>query len=145
MKTSFKIVALFLIILVSSCKKDIQEKQNKIILLTKPSGWLVAKIEEKSTSSSPWVDITSTLSVFVVDNVLIFDPWYVWAVNEGSLKFPGNPQIPFSGTWSFTNNESKIQLDNGTVMEINDLTETSLQTTVVSTSGVTNRYTYKHP
>lgn len=144
MKIFFKIFALSLIILASSCKKDIQEKQNKIILLTKPSGWLTTKIEEKQTSGNTWADVTYTIGVFDVDNLLIFDPWFVWAVNEGALKIPGNAQIPLSGTWSFTNNESKIQLDNGTVMAVNELTETSLQTTV-TINGVTKRYTYKHP
>lgn len=144
MKIFFKIFALSLIILASSCKKDIQEKQNKIILLTKPSGWLTAKIEEKQTSDGTWVDVTYTIGVFEVDNVLIFDPWFVWAINEGALKLPGDAQIPLSGNWSFSNNESKIELDNGTVMELNELTETSMQT-LITTNGVTRRYTYKHP
>ena len=147
MKSTFKIFALLFVILFSSCKKELQEKQNKIILLTKPSGWLTLKIEEKSTNGS-WVDITRTINPINIDNLLIFDPWYVWAINEGALKLPGNPQVPFFGTWSFTDKETKIQFKEGdklgNLVEVVELTETSLQTTF--TSGVlTSRYTYKHP
>ena len=145
MKISLKIITLFLVILASSCKKDIEEKQNKIILLTKPSGWLTVKVEEKPTSSNNWNDITSNIIPFDADNLLIFDPYYVWAINEGALKLPGDAQVPFSGTWSFVDNESKIQLHgSSSPMEITDLTETSLQTIVVTANGMI-RYTYKHP
>jgi len=143
MKVAFKIFALFVIMLASSCKKDIEEKQQKIILLTKPSGWLILKSEEKQANGS-WLDITANRNPFDVDNLLIFDPWLNWAVNEGALKLPGSPQIPFLGTWSFIDNETKIQLDNGTIMEIMVLTETSFQT-MVTTNGTINRFTYKHP
>ncbi|MGF1922558.1 MAG: hypothetical protein ACQUHE_00145 [Bacteroidia bacterium] len=143
MKSNFKIFALFIIVLLSSCKKEIEEKQNIILLLTKPSGWLTAKVEEKSATGT-WTDITSKIGALDADNVLIFDPWYTWAVNEGALKIPGNAQIAASGTWEFKDNETKIQLKNGNLMEIIELTETAFQT-VVTANGSTNRYTYKHP
>lgn len=143
MKISFKIFVLFAVILVSSCKKDFEAKQNKTLLLTKPSGWLTVKIEKKETNGS-WTDITGGIGALDVDNVLIFDPYYKWAINEGALKFPGNPQIAANGSWSFVDNLSKIQFIGGNLVEIVELTDTSLQTTV-TISGTTNRFTYKHP
>lgn len=143
MKSAFKLFALFIIIVLGSCKKDIEDKQNKIILLTKPSGWLTVKIEQKS-STGAWTDITSGIGALDVDNLLIFDPWYKWAVSEGDLKLPSNPQIAASGKWSFVDNETKIQFEGANLVEIIELTETSLQTSV-TTNGVTNRFTYKHP
>ena len=144
MKTTFKILALFIIVLASSCKKEIEEKQNKIILLTKPSGWITTKLEEKTANGS-WTDITNTIDPFAVDNLLIFDPWYNWAINENVLKFPGSAQIPFYGTWQFVDNETKIQLKDNNLLEIIELTATSLQTIVTNANGTTNRFTYKHP
>ncbi len=147
MKSAFKILALLLVILVSSCKKEIQEKQNKIILLTKPSGWLTVKLETKGANGA-WNDITSNINIFDADNLLIFDPFNVWAINEGAIKLPGNGQVPIIGEWYFVDKETKIQLSqggtDGNLLDIIELTETSLQIIVVS-NGVTNRYTYKHP
>ncbi len=143
MNVSFKIFALFLIILASSCKKDIKERQNKTLLLTKPSGWLTIKIEQKSANGT-WNDITSGIGPLDADNLLIFDPYYQWAINEGPLKFPGNPQIAAYGTWSFVDDATKIQFVGGNLAEITELTENSLQT-VVTTTDATNRFTYRHP
>lgn len=143
MKSILKLVLFFVVILLGACKKEYESKQQKIILLTKPAGWLTLKIEQK-TGSGAWNDVTNTLDPLAVDNILIFDPWYKWAINEGELKFPGNAQIVGSGVWSFKDNETKIQFEGGNLNEIIELTETSLQTTVV-TGDVTTRYTYKHP
>jgi len=143
MKLTLKIVALFAIILISSCKKEFKDRQNKTLLLTKPVGWLTVKIEQNVANGS-WVDITSSLDVFAVDNILIFDPYYVWAINEGALKFPGGPQIVAQGSWNFIDDATKIQFVGGNTAEITELTETSLQY-VVTNSGSTNRFTYKHP
>ncbi|RYG22329.1 MAG: hypothetical protein EOO07_00150 [Chitinophagaceae bacterium] len=143
MKAAFKLFALFAIILVSSCKKDFEVKQNKILLLTKPSGWLTVKVEEKTANG--WLDLTSSMGPLAVDNILIFDPYYKWAINEGTLKLPGNPFLIASGEWSFTDNSAtKIQFIGGNLAEIVELTETSMQYTVTS-GATTNRFTYKHP
>lgn len=147
MKSIFKIFALVLVVLFSSCKKEIEERQNKIILLTKPSGWLTVKLEKKATNGA-WEDVTTNIGPFEADNLLIFDPYYVWAVNEGALKFPGDPQIQSTGEWSFLDKETKVQLSQsgkiGNLLEIIELTDTSLQL-LVNSNGVTSRYTYKHP
>lgn len=147
MKLASKILALFVIIILSSCKKDYEDRQNKTLLLTKPTGWLTVKIEKKEANGS-WTDITSAVAALDVDNVLIFDPYYVWAINEGALKLPGNPQIAASGNWNFTdNNATKIQFVGGNIAELTELTETSMQyiVTVGGISSSTNRFTYKHP
>jgi hypothetical protein len=144
MKSALKIFILLLVILGSSCKKDFKETQQKTISLTKPKGWLILKMEEKSNTSTAWEDITANISPLVVDNVLIFDPWFKWAINEGALKFPGDPQISASGTWQFTDNATKIQIVGGNLMDIVELTDTKL-VTIVTTNGASLRYTYGHP
>jgi hypothetical protein len=143
MKLTLKIIALFAIIFVSSCKKDFEQRQNRTLLLTKPAGWVTLKIEQKETNGS-WTDITSGVDPFDRDNVLIFDPYYVWAINEGLLRYPGNPIIAAQGTWSFVDDATKIQFVGGNTAELTELTETSMQYTV-TTSTSTNRFTYKHP
>lgn len=147
MKSALKLFTLLLIILSTSCKKEIEDKQNKILLLTKPAGWVTLKVEEKSTTGT-WTDITANIGAFEADNVLIFDPYYDWAISEGALKFPGSPQITASGDWYFLEKETKIQLREGTTLgnlfEIVELTETSFQI-LVNSNGKTYRYTYKHP
>jgi len=143
MKSTFKLLTIVLIVLFASCKKEIEDKQNKIILLTKPSGWVTSKLEQKLANGS-WVDITGNIGAFEADNLLIFDPWYSWAIDERVLKLPGSPQIPFSGTWSFTDKETKIQFKDGNLLEIVELTETAFIVTTVS-NGETVRYTYRHP
>ncbi|MEJ5993936.1 hypothetical protein WG904_05825 [Pedobacter sp. Du54] len=143
MKSAIKIFALFAIILISSCKKDFKDRQDKTVLLTKPTGWVTVKIEQRAENGT-WNDITSDLNAFAVDNLLIFDPYYVWAINEGPIKFPGNPQIVASGSWRFTDDATKIQFVGGNLAEITELTETSLQY-IVTANGATNRFTYKHP
>lgn len=143
MKLAVKLFAFLVIILASSCKKDIKEQQNKILLLTKPSGWLTVKIEQKAANGS-WNDITSEIDPLAVDNILIFDPYYKWAINEGPLKLPGNPQIVASGSWKFMDEATKIQFVGGNLADIIELTETSLQTQVTTGTSI-SRYTYKHP
>ncbi|RZK41539.1 MAG: hypothetical protein EOO90_10905 [Pedobacter sp.] len=146
MKNTFKLLSFFLLVFFSSCKKEIQERQDKTIFLTKPSGWLTSKYEQQV--SGQWIDITSTITPFDADNLLIFDPWGGWAIHEGALKLPGNAQVPFSGEWSFEEYETKIQLKQGdrvaNLMQIIELTENSFQV-LVNDRGTTLRYTYKHP
>jgi len=141
MKLIFKTVLVCLIAgLFASCAKEAKEMQKQLILLTNPSGWLRVKVEEKSTTGI-WVDITDTTSPIDADNLLIFDPWFNWAVDEGELKLEANPQIIASGTWSFVDNMKKIQITDGNLMEIITLTKTDF-VTVITTNGVTYRYTY---
>lgn len=141
MKLIFKTVLVCLIVgLFSSCAKEEKEMQKQMILLTNPSGWLRVKVEEKS-STGIWVNITDTTAPIDADNLLIFDPWFNWAVDEGALKLEANPQIIASGTWSFVDNMKKIQITDGNLMEIITLTKTDF-VTIITTNGVTYRYTY---
>ncbi len=143
MKISFKLLALFLVILTSSCKKDFKEVQQNTIHLTKKAGWLTLKIEEKNAAGA-WINITGNPSPFDVDNLLIFDPFFNWIIDEGPLKLPENRQVPFFGTWMFTDNGTKIQITDGNLMQITELSESKL-VTIVTAGGVTRRYTYGHP
>ena len=141
MKNTIKALLLLLIVLGTSCKKDFEATQKKTLLLTKPVGWLTVKVEEKGTNGN-WTDVTNTLTPFEIDNRLIFDPFGAWAIDEGPIKFPGNPQINASGIWLFLEDGKKIQIVNGNLMEIEELTESKLQTLVPGT--ITRRYTFGH-
>ncbi len=141
MKSALKILALLVIVLTASCKKEFKENQEKMAFLTKPSGWLRLKVEQKS-SAGTWVDVTGNPSPLEKDNVLIFDPWYGWAINEGALKLPDASQILAAGNWSFV--EKGIQIEGANLMEISELSATRLIVIVNSTNSST-RYTYGHP
>ncbi|SFH10365.1 hypothetical protein [Pedobacter insulae] len=141
MKSALKILFVLLVVLTSSCKKEFKETQEKMALLTKRSGWITLKVEKKS-STGTWLDITGTPLPHEKDNALIFDPWYKWAIDAGLLKLPGDAQIIAYGSWSFV--DKGIQIEEGNLMEINELTETSLIVIVNSTTE-SFRYTYGHP
>ncbi|HTM97767.1 MAG TPA: hypothetical protein VL088_03445 [Pedobacter sp.] len=141
MKSALKVLALLVIIVTASCKKDFKETQERTVLLTKPSGWLQLKLEQKSPTGT-WLDITGNPLPSEKDNALIFDPWYGWTINEGALKLPGSGQVIASGTWSFV--DKGVQIKDGNLMEISELTETSLIVIVNSATG-SYRYTYGHP
>ncbi|MES2417572.1 MAG: hypothetical protein V4541_05260 [Bacteroidota bacterium] len=143
MKSALNVFLILLVVLGTSCKKDFKETQEKAILLTKPAGWLTLKTELKVDANN-WVDITGTPLPTDADNLLIFDPWFSWAVSEGLTKVPGNAQIIANGTWNFIDNGTKIQITDGNLMEITELTETKL-TVLVTADGLTKRYTYGHP
>lgn len=141
MKSLFRPILIFFIaLLFASCAKEAKDTQKQMILLTNPAGWLQVKTEAK-TANGAWLDITGGGSDLDNDNLLIFDPWFNWAINEGQLKLPGNPQIVASGTWSFLDNNKKIQIVGGNLMEIITLTKTDF-VTQVSVNGALLRYTY---
>jgi hypothetical protein len=141
MKIAFKIFTLLFLIITVSCKKDFKESQEKMILLTKPEGWVRLKVELKLPTDE-WVNITGVPTAIEKDNLLVFDPWYNWVLNEGKLKLEESPYIIDLGKWSFV--EKGIQLEEGDLMEVNELSETSLIVTINSTIQ-TRRYTYGHP
>jgi hypothetical protein len=141
MKIAFKIFTLLFLMITVSCKKDFKESQEKMILLTKPEGWVRLKVELKLPTDE-WVNITGVPTAIEKDNLLVFDPWYNWVLNEGKLKLEESPYIIDLGKWSFV--EKGIQLEEGDLMEVNELSETSLIVTINSTIQ-TRRYTYGHP
>ena len=141
MKIALKILALLFLMITVSCKKDFEENQEKIILLTKPEGWIRLKVELKLPTGE-WLNIMGTPTAIEKDNLLVFDPWYNWVLNEGKLKLQESPFIIDLGKWSFV--DKGIQLVDGDLMELNELSETSLVVTINSTIQ-TKRYTYGHP
>lgn len=144
MKNTIKLVLFtFVIILGSACKKDFKETQKKIIFLTKPVGWKATKVEIKANATT-WLDITSSVSPLDADNILTFYPTYEWKEDEGPTKKPENAQIAGYGLWKFLENDKKIQLEEGDLIEINELNDHQM-ITIVSKGPSTFRYTYKHP
>jgi hypothetical protein len=141
MKTALKILALLVVMISVSCKKDFKENQEKMILLTKAEGWVRLKVELKLPTGE-WLNVTGYPTAIEKDNLLIFDPWYNWVLNEGKLKLQESPFIIDLGKWSFV--EKGIQLEEGDLMELNELSETTLIVTINSTVQ-TKRYTYGHP
>ena len=73
------IVALFILITVSACKKDDDAKD----ILTSVSCWQLVKQESRSQSSDPW---STTLGVFAcrADNCISFSPDYSFFEDEGA-------------------------------------------------------------
>lgn len=142
MKIALKILALLFLMITVSCKKDFEENQEKIILLTKPEGWIRLKVEEKLPTGA-WLDVTGYPSPIDKDNMLIFDPWYNWVLNEGKLKLQESPFIIDLGKWSFV--DKGIQLLDGDLMELNELSATSLVVTINKPARTSMRYTYGHP
>lgn len=142
MKLALKTLFLVLVVFSTSCKKEEKELQKKLILLTKPVGWIMEKTELGVGDS--WEDITIYTQPVDADNILIFYPTYEWKKEEGETKAPGKSQIIGFGYWSLIDKQSKIQIEDGELMEITNLTENQLQVILVE-NGFKKRYTYKHP
>lgn len=144
MKSTLKLILAFVIVLGVSCKKEDSEIKQKTTLLTK-AGWLTQKVEEKKTDGT-WKDVTGTPLVTQQDDILLFRADGSYELNEGPLKFPGDPQVIASGTWTFLENGAKIQIVNGNLMQVIELTDTKLQVIVAGASpNPDQRYTFGHP
>lgn len=147
MKLSLKLIAIAVVFLLSSCDKEGKDIQRQMIYLTKTSGWKVAKLEKLGTDKK-WLDITSTINALDADDFYVFDPFGNYWLDEGPLKFPGDPQIPYTATWYFKEDGAKIQIVDtsgpGDLYEINELNDATFVATVQRNAD-TFRYTFAHP
>ncbi|MCY1545700.1 hypothetical protein D9M68_816520 [compost metagenome] len=142
MKLALKTLFLVLVVFGTSCKKEEKEIQKKLILLTSPAGWIMEKTE--LAIGDTWEDITSYTPPIDADNILTLYPTYEWKKEEGATKLPENAQLIGFGYWSLIDKQSKIQFEDGDLLEITNLTKDQLQVTVAENIFI-KRYTYMHP
>ena len=131
----------------TSCKKSDPKSRTELIT---QSGWKIVKSESK-TGTGPWVDNTSGYAPCDKDNVLGFSTNGNFEFNEGATKCsPLDPQIIQSGTWVFTNGETKISVTSGGFTDMADIDQLDEGTLVISSSDLSgtpayyNRDTYGH-
>jgi hypothetical protein len=144
------IFVLFSVLIVAgfvSCKKSSSSK-SKTEFLTQ-AGWKQTGGEVRTTTTAAWgVDpsFTSTPAC-QKDNVILFRTNNTVENNEGATKCnAADPQIVFTGSWAFQDNESKISVM-GDVVAIEQLDDQTLRITYSDTfSGTTYYYreTYTH-
>ena len=125
----------------TSCNNDEDEpKPTRTELLTNKN-WKISAQSETSNGSAP-TDTYANISSCNKDDLFIFgtDGKFTW--DEGATKCdPSDPQTVETGTWAFTNEESKIVLTfvgDTDEFEVQELTATQLVIKETSTfQGVT--------
>ena len=146
-KAIFKITALALISSVSliSCKKENDDVSANTKLLTQQE-WKLSKKEEK-VNSDPFIDYLPSLMPCTQDDKYVFRTNNTYEINEGATKCNNSdPEIILTGTWQFTQNETKIKIDAAESL-INQLDNNTL---IISGNYYTNpdtnyyRYTFVH-
>lgn len=130
--------ALFLLTsVIVSCKKDKDEPVSKTTLLTQKD-WLAIKWEEKLNNDA-YVDDFPNWPVCDKDDHFVFRTNNTYEANEGPTKCDAtDPQIIDSGSWAFTDNETKILIGSQSY-SIDQLDENTL---VFSFSEVVGTDTY---
>lgn len=125
--TLFVLVAV-MATLVSSCKKDDDNNSNN------PSGGSSATKTEMITAKSWKVtgltvggqDFYSQMDACDKDDLHTFKTDNTYIYDEGASKCdPSDPQVISTGTWKFTENETKIEYD-GETATIKELTSTKM-------------------
>ena len=139
----FGIISMFSIVF-PACKKG-KDSDSKTQLLTNQE-WKIIKSESK-VNSDPFIDHYPSLPPCTQDDKYKFNTDNTYVLSEGASKCnPTDPDIIFSGTWHFTQNETKIQID-GTESTIDQLNSSSF---IISNSYYSNpdsnfyRYTFAH-
>ena len=137
------IISIFSIVF-PACKK-VNDSDSKTQLLTSQE-WKIIKSESK-VNSDPFIDHYPGLPPCTQDDRYKFNTDNTYVLSEGVSKCnPTDPDIIFSGTWHFTQDETKIQID-GTESTIDELNGSSF---IISNSYYSNpdsnfyRYTFSH-
>ncbi len=132
---NLSIFTLFFFVL-NSCKKE--DAKSKTDLLTQKA-WMIQKAESKE-GNNPWEDDFPNWDACSKDDRYIFRVNNTYEFNEGLTKCdPADPQVFDTGSWAFTNNETKLLIgsDEFTIVA---LTETNLIISVQeSVGGVVNQ------
>lgn len=145
-KATLKLMPFFLftIITFNSCKKNSDQK-SKTELLTQKD-WVMSKYELKS-GGSVWIDETQYWQDFSKDDHFVFRTNNTVEQNEGATKCDASdPQIVDTGSWAFSDNETKITWF-GKTSTIDQLNETTLIITTTDNSGettISERITFVH-
>jgi hypothetical protein len=116
MKSKKFLIAMIALITLGSCSKSdtaATPAKTKTVLLTQ-KGWKTIKFERSTVSANgPWTDVTFIFPPCGLDDINKFEPTGNYVFNEGLTKCDiADPQIKETGTWSFLNNETAIQMIN---------------------------------
>ena len=140
MKYSVWTFFIFLILfgILNSCKKEKEDVNQTVYLLTKQS-WTLVSIRQ-NINNSGWVDIYSGFSPCVKDNKFFFNTDYTYYWDEGFTKCsPTDPQTFSNGTWSLSSDGLKLFTKFGlttTNVDITLLDNSNLVTMKNSISGL---------
>jgi len=133
MKPLFKPVlpVLVLFLLITGCKKDKEETKSRKDLLT--SGpWKQTAATSVRQSDGTSTDIYTAQLPCRKDDEFGFSAANVFSQTEGATKCSaGDPQVQFTGTWAFVNDETAIKIAaagaGGLTARILELTATSMK------------------
>jgi Lipocalin-like domain len=130
-------------IAVVSCKK----KKTKTQLLS-DIAWKIAEARIQDDSTKQWTSILPLIDACELDNVWTYAAGNTYTITEGATKCnAADPDLVETGTWSFSDGEAKINIQNagGSVVSgatINTLDENNFKFTTSGTNAV--EYTFKH-
>ncbi len=115
MKKYFTPLQLAVLLLLGSallnCKKDNNNPaKSKTQLLTQKT-WKQVKMEQKSSPSDPWTDVTAGVAACDLDNIITFNNSAMFTETEGATRCnPADPDLVTVGSWTFQNNETVLRL-----------------------------------
>lgn len=128
MKKLLLLSTLFFLLSAPACNKDDEDvAPTKTQLVSKT--WKITEL--KVTIGTEVFDSLSVLPACALDNVVKILANGSYTYEEGATKCdPSDPQVVFSGNWSFQSNETKINLD-GDIWDVVVLSPTLLKIRIV--------------
>lgn len=133
------------VLLLCGCGKDGDDSKSKTTLLTQ-SDWVRTSLMITINTNPPYDD-HQTLAACIKDNRWVFRSNGTYEYNEGPTKCnAGDPQIIQTGSWAFTDNETKLTIGSST-FTVDQLTETTMVLTYTYSGGgntTVTKGTYVH-
>lgn len=131
----FALSAFVVLGIFASCKKE--DKKSKTELLTTGS-WKIKSFV--GISGATRVDLLATQDECYKDNLYSFKTDKTLVVDEGAQKCDENDDQSYTTTWSFSDNESKITVDE----EISSIVSLTTSEFKVSSTVTENGQTYTY-
>jgi hypothetical protein len=123
MRLSYLSIALMAVLTFSACKKDDPAPPTKTELISR--NWKITAMTG-TFPPLPTADLYAQLQACEKDNILKMSSNGTYTLDEGATKCaPTDPQIVETGSWSFSNNETKITVMSET-FDIVSLSATTL-------------------
>jgi hypothetical protein len=151
MKNYFLLLSLASAFAFTSCSDDKKKEDPKPTpapaatktQLISAKDWKMTK-QTMNMNGSGDIDITNTFyTACELDNLQRFAANGTYTVDEGATKCdPSDPQTFASGTWAFTNNETKLKITEGADVSEVDIVELTATKVVVKESGTEQGMTY---
>jgi hypothetical protein len=147
LRKTFNLVSVLTIsvFLLSGCGKDGDDSKSKTTLLTQ-SDWKRTSLMITINTNPPYDDHQNSAPC-IQDDRFVFRTNGSYEVNEGPTKCnTGDPQVKTTGTWAFTDNESKLTISSSSFI-IDQLTESTLVITYTVVAGpntTVTKGTYVH-